>query len=38
MPPERLAGAALAAFQRQRARLDRQFAMLAPGRELAAAE
>jgi murein DD-endopeptidase MepM/ murein hydrolase activator NlpD len=38
MPPQRLSGPALAAFQRQRARAERQFAMLAPGRELAAAE
>lgn len=37
MPPQRLAGPALAAFQRERARAERQFAMLAPGRELAAA-
>jgi murein DD-endopeptidase MepM/ murein hydrolase activator NlpD len=38
MPPARLAGAELAAFQRARARAERQFAALAPGRELAASE
>ncbi|WP_291296414.1 M23 family metallopeptidase [Elioraea sp.] len=38
MPPGRLAGAELAAFQRARARAERQFAALAPGRELAAAD
>lgn len=38
MPPKRLAGLALAAFQRARARAERQFALLAPGRELAAAD
>jgi murein DD-endopeptidase MepM/ murein hydrolase activator NlpD len=38
MPPSRLAGAELASFQRARARAERQFAALAPGRELAASE
>ncbi|WP_144187004.1 M23 family metallopeptidase [Elioraea rosea] len=38
LPPPRLAGPDLAAFQRTRARAERQFAALAPGRELAAAE
>jgi len=36
MPPPRLSGPALAAFQRERARAERQFAMLAPGAEVAA--
>jgi murein DD-endopeptidase MepM/ murein hydrolase activator NlpD len=38
MPPPRLAGAELAAFQRTRARAERQFAALAPGREVAMAD
>jgi murein DD-endopeptidase MepM/ murein hydrolase activator NlpD len=38
MPPHRLAGRELAAFERARVRAERQFATLAPGRELAAAE
>jgi murein DD-endopeptidase MepM/ murein hydrolase activator NlpD len=38
MPPPRLAGPELAAFQRVRARAERQFAALAPGREIAMAE
>jgi murein DD-endopeptidase MepM/ murein hydrolase activator NlpD len=38
MPPLRLTGAELAAFQRARARAERQFAALAPGRELAMAD
>jgi murein DD-endopeptidase MepM/ murein hydrolase activator NlpD len=38
MPPPRLAGAELAAFQRTRARAQRQFAALAPGREIAMAD
>jgi murein DD-endopeptidase MepM/ murein hydrolase activator NlpD len=36
MPPPRLSGPALAAFQRERARAERQFALLAPGAEIAA--
>jgi murein DD-endopeptidase MepM/ murein hydrolase activator NlpD len=38
MPPPRLAGAELAAFQRTRARAERQFTALAPGREIAMAD
>jgi murein DD-endopeptidase MepM/ murein hydrolase activator NlpD len=38
MPPPRLGGAELAAFQRTRARAERQFAALAPGREVAMAD
>lgn len=38
LPPPRLAAAELAAFLRAKARAERQFASLAPGRELAAAE
>jgi murein DD-endopeptidase MepM/ murein hydrolase activator NlpD len=38
MPPLRLTGAELAAFQRARARAERQFAALAPVRELAMAD
>lgn len=38
MPPPRLAGAELAAFQRTRARAERQFGALAPGREIAMAD